>query len=92
MSASFAPGDVVVCVVVGLIETECCIHDGTETAPLRHVGRVARIVPIFHDCDCLQVDLEDGFSGYTGRFRKIDAPDTEIAARIRACKPERVPC
>jgi hypothetical protein len=94
MSAPFAPGDVVVCE-----DARPCAFYPEATVPVQ--GAVYRIVQArdFHDPNtgntafAVQLDRDNcvlrGKVGWYNhnRFRKIEAPDTEVARRIKAAKP-----
>jgi hypothetical protein len=94
MSAPFSPGDVVVCVDV----TPRAWHTVYNRRYLRRLtkGKFYRVDAVkAHDLGlCL---ILAGFSHgkhaagwHSTRFRKIEAPKSEIADRIRACKPVKV--
>jgi len=99
MSGDFEIGDVVVC---KHIKPRGGARDW-HAASLRRlsVGAFYRVTAV-GPCPATgsaTLGLEGVFSDHSngrwwaGRFRKIDAPRTEIADRIRACKPadHRVP-
>jgi len=91
MTDNFKPGDVAICVTK---RTFVCgrgvVHRG-DRAP--KIGQAVRVVAVRRCddafCGCLTI-YGNGFAGLAVRFRKIDAPRTEIADRIRACKPIKV--
>lgn len=94
MSDYFQPGDVAVCIDDGLVICpEGTRHVGNEVLKAGSVVRIGRVGYYRRDqCSC-QTLFWNGGMGLAARFRKIDAPRTEIADRIRACKPadNRVP-
>jgi len=82
MTNYFKVGDVAVCVDD---ENQVC---GNPRVVLNRLYRIAvviddGVIPEGHDPEWLEGWAAD-------RFRKIDAPRTEIADRIRACKPAKV--
>lgn len=86
MTAPFAPGDVVVCV-----DHDLCLRHG----PVPHerpemIGGVFKISMAQRSlAGCLGYVRLAGFGEYycIGTLRKIEAPNTEIAQAIRACRP-----
>lgn len=92
MSARFSPGDVVVC-----RNARGPARKGW-LAPTQLVnGAFYRVRRVWRDPDwgmCVVLaDIEANTvnGGFLAtRFRKIEAPKTEIADRIRACKPVKV--
>jgi hypothetical protein len=84
------PGDNVVCVDNDVVPTKSGMY-----AELPKVGRSYRVLAVGkYDLDDVAVTIEgvspDPFPGHHHlMFRKIDAPDTKISRRIRACKPIR---
>lgn len=96
--SEFQVGDIVVCV-----DAESCTIAGCHSPKYGSglkTGRYYTISGIFSDvrwgdcvtlADLIAITVNGGF--LARRFRKIDAPRTEIADRIRACKPhdQRVP-
>lgn len=93
----FAPGDVVICVdaspkphrIFGILPPPLPISEG-RIYRVREAVRRERGVGI----KLWGINLAAGPEWYdafrVSRFRKIDAPDTEISKRIRACKPMKV--
>ena len=96
MSAPFAPGDVVVCVDASpprnIVLTPLTSLQERATYRVTALSPSGRSVLINGEMPHIAVGYSKpgGWDPY--RFRKIDAADEEFAARIRACKPERVSC
>jgi len=89
---AIGPGDVV---EVLDPENACaiCLAEGIETPPdeesAPEVGQVLRVAGVVAEpCPGLMFAGDECYYS-SCCFRKIDAPDTEISRRIRACKPVR---
>jgi len=84
-------GDVACCVDKSVIitDTKCCTYSGEDAPPLRSVGRVVACMKL-PDCSCVILALDNGYSGYIARFRKVDPASPEFIARIRSLRPGRV--
>lgn len=94
MSDDIRAGDVVVCVDAAVLRCR-----GGRSLQFGHNvkrGRIYRVVGLKVStnflgtpmaCGCLGFVMSDGSVSVTHRFRKIDAPKTELSERIKACKP-----
>lgn len=100
MSSDIQPGDVVVCVP---LELSTCPNTSSHAAHMRAAGeksmlkagrlyRVDGVIPNPVDGRTLALaGLPTGAGWCCGRFRKIDAPKSELSERIKACRPIRQP-
>lgn len=84
----FDVGDLVVCVDAGTAGQSGLVATELKT------GQHYRVAEVYEYNDGPGVNLDGVFTErgrgfYAWRFRKVDAPDTEVSRLIRACKPVR---
>lgn len=93
------PGDVVVCVPFSEGRCDWTHHANDDGPPELVVGHYYRVT-VFHQGDaegCTSVELHGMNNGVRGwcisRFRRLNdgEDDTELIARIKQCKPARIP-